>query len=99
MTLPLLHECPTRISTYPEVQVQVSTASKLPIADLESDSHPVVGVQHLVEALARVRSELHVMRIAEHDAGEKHQQGIEDACHDGGVQLAAVVLWMSLVVV
>jgi hypothetical protein len=55
-------------STYPEVQIQVSTSSKLPIADLEGDGHPVVGVQHLVETLARVGSQLHVVRKAEDNA-------------------------------
>jgi hypothetical protein len=55
-------------STYPEVQIQVSTASKLPVADLEGDGHPVVGVQHLMETLARVGSQLHVVRETEHHA-------------------------------
>jgi hypothetical protein len=55
-------------STYPEVQIQVSTSSKFPVADLEGDGHPVVGVQHLMETFARVGSQLHVVRKAEHHA-------------------------------
>ena len=77
--------CISGKTTYPEVQIQVSTASKLPVADLEGNGHPVVGVQHLVEALARVRSELNVVRIAEYHAEEEHQEGIEDARHGCGV--------------
>lgn len=38
-------------------------------------------MQHLVEALARVRSELDVVRIAEYHAGEEHQEGIEHGRH------------------
>lgn len=55
-------------TTYPEVQVQITASSKLPVADLEGDGHPVVGVQHLVEALARVGPQLHVVRESEDDA-------------------------------
>ena len=57
------------ISTHPEVHIQVSASSKFPVADLEGDGHPVVGVQHFVEALARVSSQLHVVRHGEHNAG------------------------------
>jgi hypothetical protein len=38
--------------TYPEVNVEVSTSTKLAIADLEGDGHFVIRVQLLVEALA-----------------------------------------------
>lgn len=60
----------SEITTYPEVQIQVSTTTKLAVADLEGDGHPVVGVQHLVEALARVRLQLHVVGKAQHYAGQ-----------------------------
>jgi hypothetical protein len=56
------------------LQIQVPASSKFAVADLEGDGHPVVGVQHLVEALARVRSELDVVRIAEHHAGQEYQE-------------------------
>jgi hypothetical protein len=79
--------------TYPEVQIQVPTASKLPVADLEGNGHPVVGVQHLVEALARVRSELNVVRIAEYHAEEEHQEGIGDARHGCGVAASRGWCW------
>jgi hypothetical protein len=51
--------------TNPKVYVQVSTAAKLAVADLESDCHLVVRVQLLVEAFARVRLELNVVRRAD----------------------------------
>ena len=82
--------------TYPEVQVQVSTSTKLPVANLEGDGHPVVGVQHFVEALARVSPKLHVVRECEHNAGKQHQQRIEDGRHDCGV---AADRWLGVVVV
>jgi hypothetical protein len=47
--------------THPEVNVQVSATAKLAVADLEGDGHLVVGVQLLVEAFARVGSELDVV--------------------------------------
>lgn len=48
--------------TYPEVNLQVSTAAKLPVADLEGNRHLVVLVQGLVEAFALVGLHLDVMR-------------------------------------
>ena len=57
------------ISTHPEVHIQVSTSSEFPVTDLEGDGHPVIGVQHFVEAFARVSSQLHVVRHGEHNAG------------------------------
>jgi len=48
-------------TTYPEVNVEVSTATKLAIADLEGDGHSVVRVQLLVEAFARVCLQLNVV--------------------------------------
>jgi hypothetical protein len=83
-------------STYPEVHVQVSASSKFPVADLESDGHPVVGVQHFVEALARVSPQLHVVRKAEHNAGQQHQQRVERGRHDCGM---ATGRWLGVVVV
>ena len=83
------------ISTHPEVHIQVSASSKFPVADLEGDGHPVVGVQHFVEALARVSSQLHVVRHGEHNAGQQHQQGVECGHHDCGV---ATDRWLGVVV-
>lgn len=83
-------------STYPEVHIQVSTSSKFPVADLEGDGHPVIGVQHFVEALARVSPQLHVVRKAEHNAGQQHQQRVERGRHDCGV---ATGRWLGVVVV
>jgi hypothetical protein len=84
------------ISTHPEVHIQVSTSSKFPVADLEGDGHPVIGVQHFVEALARVSSQLHVVRKAEHNAGQQHQQRVERGRHDCVV---AANRWSDVVVV
>jgi hypothetical protein len=39
-------------SSYPEINLKVSTSSKLAISNLESDSHDVVAVQCLVEAFS-----------------------------------------------
>lgn len=83
-------------STYPEVHIQVSASSKFPVADLEGDGHPVIGVQHFVEALARVSPQLHVVRKAEHNAGQQHQQGVERGRHGCGV---ATDRWLGVVVV
>jgi hypothetical protein len=85
--------CITSGPTYPEVQIQVATSSKLAVADLEGDGHPVVGVQHLVEALARVRSELDVVRIAENHTGQEYQQRTEEARHVCGVAASRGWCW------
>jgi len=82
------------ISTHPEVHIQVSTSSEFPVTDLEGDGHPVVGVQHFVEALARVSPQLHVVRKSEHNAGQQHQQRVEDGRHVCGIDR-----WLGLVVV
>lgn len=37
---------------YPEVNLEVSTATKLPVANLEGDCHQIIAVQNLVEALS-----------------------------------------------
>jgi hypothetical protein len=44
--------------TYPEVNFEVSTSSKLPVADLEGNGHQIILVQGLVEAFAGVSFEL-----------------------------------------
>jgi hypothetical protein len=46
-----------------------------------------------VEALARVRSELDVVRIAENHAGEEHQQRTEEARHVCGVAASRESCW------
>lgn len=62
--------------TYPEVNVEVSTATKLAIADLEGDSHSVVRVQLLVEAFARVCLQLDV--VCRTDGEETAESCIEE---------------------
>ena len=84
------------VSTHPEVHIQVSTSSKFPVADLEGDGHPVVGMQHFVEALARVSPQLHVVCKSEHNAGQQHQQGVEGRRHVCGI---AADRWLGVVVV
>lgn len=44
--------------TYPEINLKVSTSTKLPIANLEGDCHQIIFVQGLVEALSRVSLQL-----------------------------------------
>ena len=48
--------------THPEVDFKVSTASKLPVADLEGDRHLVIFVERFVEAFALVSLHLDVVR-------------------------------------
>lgn len=52
------HQHRDNFTTYPEINVQIPTASKLSVAHLEGDGHQVVLVQVLVEAFSRVRLEL-----------------------------------------
>jgi hypothetical protein len=47
--------------TYPEINIEVSTATKLAIADLEGDGHSIIRVQLLVETFARMCLELNVV--------------------------------------
>lgn len=69
--------------THPEIHIQIPTAAKLPIADLEGDGHLVVRMQNLVEALPRMRLELDVVRMAHEGAGEQDQEEIEERRHLG----------------
>lgn len=61
---------------YPEVNVEISATTKLAIADLEGDGHPVVRVQLLVEAFARVCLQLDVVCRA--DGKETAESCIEE---------------------
>ena len=47
--------------SYPKVNLQIPTAGKLTVADLEGDGHLVVSVQGLVEALAGMCFHLNIM--------------------------------------
>lgn len=47
--------------TYPEVDLDVAATAKLLVANLEGNGHLVIGVECLVEAFARVRSQLNVV--------------------------------------
>jgi hypothetical protein len=51
--------------THPEVNFEISAATKLPVADLEGDCHLVVLVEGLVEAFALVGLHLDVVRRRE----------------------------------
>lgn len=64
---------------YPKVNIEVSAAAEFAVADLEGDGHLVVRVQLLMEALARVRLELDVVRRA--DGEEAAESSIEE-CED-----------------
>jgi hypothetical protein len=67
----LLAKCPARVgrelmsaSSYPEVNIQISSTTEFSIANLEGNSHLVLLVELLVETLAPVGRELDV--VAEH---------------------------------
>jgi hypothetical protein len=62
--------------TYPEINVEISTATKLAIADLEGDGHSIIRVQLLVETFARVCLELNVVCRA--DGKETAESCIEE---------------------
>lgn len=69
--------------TYPKVDVQIPTTPEFSVADLECDRHLVILVQHLMEALARVRFHLNVVRIAEGKQGCEEEQKCSELHHDG----------------
>ena len=73
----------------PEINVQVSAATKLSVADLEGHGHLVVLVQLLVEAFSRVCSQLDVVRMAE---GEEGQQG-EEETEERHIEVVAPMRW------
>jgi hypothetical protein len=56
---------PTPAQTYPEVNVQIASAAKLSVADLEGHRHSVFFVQALVEAFPAVSWQLYVVRSRE----------------------------------
>jgi len=58
---------------YPEINVQISAAAELAVADLEGHGHFIVGVELFVEALAHVRFELDVV-----GGGDIEKEGEED---------------------
>jgi hypothetical protein len=88
--------------TYPEVNIEVSTATKLAIADLEGDGHSVIRVQLLVEAFARVCLQLDVVCRA--DGKETAKCGIEESedehvcclwrivVHKGGMERQSTII-------
>ena len=47
---------------YPEIDVEVTTSSKLPVANLKGDGHFVILVQYFVETFVRVCPHLDVVR-------------------------------------
>lgn len=66
---------------YPEINIQISTTTKLPVAHLEGNSHLVVLVQDFVEAFPRMRLELDVVRIAEGEQGQNCQEESDEKRH------------------
>lgn len=69
--------------TYPEINVQIATASKFSVAHLKCDRHLVILVQRLVEALAGVCSHLNVVRIADGEEGDEGEEEPEHWSHSG----------------
>lgn len=70
--------------TYPEIDLQVATASEFPVSDLEGDGHLVILVQGLVEAFAGVSPELDV--VCGHGGEPRQRRDQEGRCgesHDG----------------
>ena len=59
---------------YPEVNIEVTSTPKLPIADLERHRHLVILAQRLVEAFAAVGGQADVVRarsLQQSRAGEE----------------------------
>jgi hypothetical protein len=48
-------------NTYPEIDVEVSGPTKLPITDLERDCHSIISMKLFKETFFRVRAELNIM--------------------------------------
>lgn len=72
-------------SSYPKVNIEVASAAKLAVADLEGDGHLVIAVQRLVEALAAVGGQLDVVGESRVDeASCEEQLGDRREDHDGG---------------
>lgn len=72
----LRRRCQWRWMGYPEVNVEIPSAAKLPVTDLEGDSHLVLLVEVLVEAFPAVGRELDVMgRGSLEEAGCQQQRG------------------------
>ena len=46
---------------YPEINFQISSAAKFPIADLEGDGHLVVFVELLMETFSAMGAHLNIM--------------------------------------
>ncbi len=68
--------------TDPKVNVEVSSAAKLAVADLKGHRHPVIAVEGLVEALAAVGRELDVVgRGGSQQGGREQQLGCRDEMH------------------
>jgi len=67
---------------YPEIYIQIPTTPKLPIAHLERHGHLVVLVQGLVEAFARVRFHLDVVRICQSQQRSQPDQQAQQGRHD-----------------
>lgn len=69
----------------PKVQLQVARAPEFPVPDLERHRHLVAFVQVLVEAFARVRAQLDVVRLGyggpEGGGGEGCYEGGEEGAH------------------
>jgi hypothetical protein len=74
---------------HPEINLQVPTASKFPIADLERHRHLVVLVERFVEAFALVGLHLDIVRRRERkQAARRSEEGERWKQHIGGYRNA-----------
>jgi len=70
--------------SYPEINLKVSTTSKLSVTNLECDSHPVILMQRFVEAFSRVCPKLDVVCCHGGDPGQRcDEQGRWGEPHGG----------------
>ena len=77
--------------THPEIDLEIPTASKLSVADLECDSHLVVLVQRLVEAFTLVGLHLDVVCRYEGEEAARRSEDCERLeQHDSSVVCCSV---------
>jgi hypothetical protein len=73
-----------QILTNPKVNLEVSAAAKLAIADLERDSHLVILVELFVEAFAHVGLHLDVVRRSQGQQAARNGEDSERREHHSG---------------
>ena len=80
--------------THPEVDLKIAATTKLAVADLEGHGHLIVGMELLVEALARVGLELDVVgRSKADEIAEGGNDGGGGEQHGGESRGAAIAKW------